>query len=317
MKRIIKSFLKKVGLFEIVKKSYKSRKKLSKKYVFEGKIKNLQKVCFVLAGYKSFSYEIVFKRIKKFIPDDIEVCILSSGKYSTELSQIAKGNDWSYLSTKRNNVSLIQNIAIDLFKSAIYIYKLDEDIFVTKGFFETLFKTMEECEKNGEYRVGFVAPTIPINGFGHLNILKRFNLVQKYEEMYEKPIYAAGRDRMVEYNPDVAKFFWGEGNYLPQLDKMNDVLSKDEFKYIACPIRFSIGAILFKRDFWEKMDMFKVVNGAGMGLDEEQVCEYAINHSEAIIVSLNSVVGHLSFRNQNDEMKKYFLQNTYIFDIND
>lgn len=311
--------LKKINLYEPVRKKYYSRmrkKRLSKRYTFENRIKNKEKVCFVLAGYKPFLYDIIFKRIKKFVPSDVEVCLLSSGKYCEDLSKIAKENDWSYLSTKRNCVSLIQNIAINIFKDAKYIYKLDEDIFITKNFFETLLKTLNECEKNGETRVGFVGPTIPINGFGNLNILKRFELVEYYTNKFEKPLYAAGRDRKVESDPEVAKFFWGFKNKLPNIDKMNEIMENDEFKYVTCPIKFSIGAILFKRNTWEEMNMFDVKAGACMGLDEEYLCNFCLSNSKPIIVSLNSVVGHLSFGTQNKTMEDYFNNNKNLFDIN-
>ena len=319
MKGTLKKVLKKLKLFEFVKKNYMKldyRKKLTKKYVFECRKKDNKKVCFILAGYKEFLYDNVFARVKKFITDDIDVCILSSGKYSQKLSDIAKKNNWSYLSTERNNVSLIQNVAINLFKEAEYIYKLDEDIFVTDNYFKTLYDTLIECETNGSYKVGFVAPTIPINGFGNMIILDRFGLVELYTKNFEKPLYAAGRDRMVESNPEVAKFFWSDKGYLPNIDKMNAIMQKDNFSYVACPIRFSIGAILFKRDFWEKMKMFKVDSGSGMGSDEQQLCECCISNSNAIIVSKNSVVGHLSFGKQNETMKKYFEDNKEIFNIN-
>ena len=104
-------------------------------------------MCMILAGYKMFCADVIFDRIKKFVPKDVDVCILSSGKYSEELSELAKKNNWSYLSTKRNNVSLIQNIAIKLHKDAEYIYKLDEDVFVTRNYFKTLFDTMKKLEK--------------------------------------------------------------------------------------------------------------------------------------------------------------------------
>ena len=318
MKKIIKDILKKIGLFnflknikeEIIKKS-----KLTNKYKFENRKKDKEKVCFILAGYKEFTYEIVFKRIKKFIPDDIEVCILSSGVYSESLSNIAKINDWSYISTKKNNVSLIQNVAITKFEKAKYIYKLDEDIFVTSGFFEMLFKTYIDCKKSGEYDPGVVAPTIPINGFGHLNILKRLNLVEYYTNNFERPIYAAGPNRMIENNPEVAMFFWGKGNYVPQVDKINEILKKDKFSYMACPIRFSIGAILYSRELWEDMKMFKVYEGSGIGKDEEDLCGYCVNQSKAIIVSLNTAVGHLSFGKQNKIMEEYFKNNKDFFEI--
>lgn len=320
MKKLILSILKKMGLYDFLKekkKLYEKNKKLTNKYLFENRKQNKRKVCFVLAGYKPFLYEIVFKRIKKYATKDMEVCILSSGVYSEELSNIAKENNWSYISTKQNNVSLIQNVAINLFDKAEYIYKLDEDIFITQNYFETLMKTLNECEEVGEYKVGFVAPTIPINGFGHLNILKRFNLVEYYTKNYEKPLYAAGRDMKVEDDPSVAKFFWGENNLLPQLDEMNKVLQSDKFDYVPCSIRFSIGAILFKRKFFEDMQMFLVKKTSGLGDDEKQICEYCINTSQSIIVSKNVVVGHLSFKNQNAAMKEYFLNNKNIFDVNE
>ena len=109
-------------------------------------------------------------------------------------------------------------------------------------------------------------------------VLKRFNLVDTYATKFERPIYAAGRDRMVEDNPEVAKFFWGNDNYLPDIDTMNEIVNKDDFEYVACPIRFSIGAILFTRSFWKNMGMFHVEKGSGMGSDEEQICSYLIKY---------------------------------------
>jgi hypothetical protein len=316
---VLVKILKKLGLYDFAKKTYIKRRKrqnLKGKYKFINRSKNNKKMCMILAGYKTFSYEIVFKRIKKFVPKDVDVCILSSGIYSEELAKISEKNNWSYLSTKRNCVSLIQNIAVSLFPNAEYIYKLDEDIFVTKNFFNTLYKTLNDCEKNGDYRVGFVAPTIPINSFGNLNILKRFNLVEKYTKRFEKPLYALGADRMDESNKDAVEFFWGEGGYLPNIDVMDKTLNDDKFSYLACPIRFSIGAILMKRSFFEEMGMFKVSKfGSCMGVDEQQICNYCMDSSHAIIVSLNTVVGHLSFGVQNENMKNYYLNHKDVFDI--
>ena len=317
MKEKIKKVLKKTGLYNKVKYVYKDRNKLTKNYTFENRMKHSDKVCFVLAGYKEFAYEIVFERIKKFLPKNVEVCILSSGKYSERLSKIAKDNDWSYLSTKRNNVALIQNVANNIYKDARYIYKLDEDIFITKNFFTTLLNTYEECSEKGLYNVGFVAPTIPINGFGNMLILDRFKLQKVYENKFEKAKYAAGSNRMVENNPDVAKFFWGYENYLPNIDEIDNILHNDAFSYVACPIRFSIGAILYTREFWKEMGMFTVKKGPGMGLDEIEMCSYAMCNSKAIIISKNTAVGHLSFGKQNETMKKYFQDNIDVFKIHE
>ncbi len=309
MSNIIYNYLK-----QIYKKIEKKRR-LKGKYLFENRKKDYSQMCMIIAGYKPFLYEAIFQRIINFIPKNIDVCIVSSGKYDEDLSKIAKNNDWSYLSIKRNCVSLAQNITIKLFNKAEYIYKLDEDIFVTEGYFETLLKTYQHCEKEGEYQVGFVAPTIPINGYGNMKILNRFNLIKTYTEKFEKPLYAAGKHRKIESDPEVAKFMWGKGNYLPNIDEMNQQMKNDEFSYSACPIRFSIGAILFKRTLWEDMQFFKVKRGNCLGLDEEQICAFCMTSSRAIIVSNNTVVGHLSFGKQNEEMKKYFMENKEKFEI--
>ena len=315
--------LKKFGMYEFVREKYNKRKRkkslknnIKGNYTFENRGSNKKKMCMILAGYKMFSAEIVFKRIKKFVPKDVDVCILSSGKYSNELSKIAEDYNWSYLSTKRNNVSLIQNIAINLFKSAEYIYKLDEDIFVTKNFFNTLYNTYNQLEKTADYKVGFVAPTIPINCIGNLNILKKYNLVDYYTKKFEKPMYALGADRMNESDKNAVEFFWGEGGYLPNIDQMDYDFHLDKFNYMVCPIRFSIGAILFKRSIWDEMNMFPVSKtGSDMGKDELDLCTYCMVNSYGMMISLNTVVGHMAFGSQNRNMENYFHKHNDVFEI--
>ena len=63
------------------------------------------------------------------------------------------------------------------------------------------------------------------------------------------------------------------------------------------------------------MGMFNVGNGIGMGKDEQQICNYCMNNSYAIVISKNSVVGHLSFGEQNKDMEEYYKNNKTIFEI--
>lgn len=284
-------------------------------YKFENRSNNKESLCLVLAGYKEFTWEIIFDRIKKFSDKNMDICILSSGLYSDRLGKIAKENNWSYLSIERNCVTLALNIALKLFDKAKYVYKLDEDIFVTKNFFKELRHTYEEVVKNGEYNVGFVAPIIPINGYGHVRLLKKLNLVNYYEKNFENVKYVAGRERMIESNPEVAKFMWGKGNKVPQIDELDKMFHNDKFSYSACPIRFSIGAIFFERKLWEEMRYFKVQKGSCMGLDETQICSYCICNSKAMIIAENTCVGHLSFGTQNKAMEEYFKDNKDLFKI--
>ena len=223
-------------------------------------------------------------------------------------------NGWSYLSTKENNVALVQNVAISKLKQAKYIFKLDEDILLTEGYFEKMKLAYEHAWKHSEYRPGVIAPIIPINGYAHMRVLEKLKLKEIYEEKFEKPLYSAGSFRQIENNPEVAKFFWGEGGFVPGIDELNRRFSEEKIEERPCPIRFSIGAIMFEREFFENMGMFRVKRSSNqMGADEEQICAFSIASSRPIMVSENIVVGHLSFGTQNVEMKKYYEEHKSLF----
>ena len=98
----------------------------------------------------------------------------------------------------------------------------------------------------------------------------------------------------------------GEGNpALADLDKMQEVLSQRAFQYSICPIRYSIGFILFQRSTWIHMGGFPVLIG-NMGVDEEAFCQYCMLQSKAIVVAENAVAGHLGYGPQNKEMEQYY-----------
>ena len=301
------TFLKKADL------KIKNISAFTRRYKFENRSKNKDTVCMILAGYKEFTWDIIFERIKEFSDESMDICIVSSGIYSERLSEIAKDNGWSYVSTSRNCVTLAQNMVIKLFPNAQYIFKLDEDIFITKNFFTTLKTTFHQVQENGRFNVGFVAPILPINGYCHVVLLEKLGLIEYYEENFEKVKYAAGENRMIENNPDVAKFMWGENDCVPHIDDLDKILNESEFSYSASTVRFSIGAILFTRKIWQDMHYFKVSPTVGMGVDEVQICEYCVTNSKAMVISENTCVGHLSFGPQNEGMKEYFKQNSEKF----
>ena len=89
------------------------------KYRFTDRGRGQKKLCLFLIGYKKALWPEVVKRFKLFVPEDVDVCLLSSGKYFPELERMAEENSWSYISTKKNNVCLIQNIAINIFQKAV------------------------------------------------------------------------------------------------------------------------------------------------------------------------------------------------------
>lgn len=295
-----------------LKKIDEKKVKGNYKFVYRGK--NSEKVCIILSGYKEFLWDDVFSRIKEYIPDDIDVCVVTSGKYNDKLSELCEKNSWSYLGTEENKITLAQNIAINLHPNAKYIYKLDEDIFVTKGFFEQLMNTYNIVSDEGLYRPGFVAPLININGYSYIKVLNKLNLLEKFENKFGKAVYDANATEPIIRNGEIAKFLWGnEEKELRNIDKVSQDFHNTEFSYDVCPIRFSIGAILMPRETWEKIHKFSVTEDVGLGLDEEELCKYAMADSRPIIVSENTLVGHFSYGPQTNSMKEYYQNHREIF----
>lgn len=283
-------------------------------HTFIDRRRNSGKACFVLSGYKEFLWDNVFERLLMFVPDDVDVCLLSSGLFSQRLNEIARKNEWSYLSTEVNDIGLIQNIAYGLFEEAEWVYKMDEDIFLTENCFERLMVTYRMVEKKEPYRVGFAAPLIPINGYGYIRILNRLNKLEEYENRFGRAIYGGNPEGMLESNVETAKYLWGVDGNVPGIDVLNSVVGEDT-GYSVCGVRFSIGFILFKRQLWEDMDGFYVSGKLDIGVDERAICSYCIIKSRAMIVAENVVVGHFSFGKQTEGMKQVYMDHPELFQI--
>ena len=296
-------------------KNSNSSLRLPDENIFFDRRKNSNGLLIILAGYKPFLFEDVFDRVETFAPGELDVCVVSSGLFDETLAHIAEKNNWSYLSTVQNNVPLVQNLALSLHEGAEFVYKMDEDIFLTEGSFETLLKTYEHVQTRGHYNVGFVAPLIPINGYGHIRLLEKLGLLETYEKTFEPVLYGAHSNRMIEKSPEVAKFFWGEGGTIPSIDRMNAAFRIQKMSYSICPVRFSIGFILFRREFWQLMGGWQLPSSdnAGVGLDEAQICNFCMAYSFGIVIAENAVVGHLSFGQQNEAMKEYYLNHREKF----
>lgn len=285
-----------------VAKRFRKWFRLRGNYTLIDRSEGKKKLCILLCGYKEFLWEEYFGRLKMFSDSDIDFCILSSGIYSEKLDSIAKEFGWSYLYTKRNDVVLIQNIAINCFPNAKYIYKLDEDIIICNNFFKNLFETYINTQEKGQYHVGVVAPLLPVNGFGYIHVLKRLNRFDDYEKKFGRAQFGSNKDDQIMVNPDCSKYMWNLTYNIDDLAKQFE--SSNEI--YPCFCRFSIGAILFSRDLWEQMGMFKADFSNGLGNDEVQLCAYCMTSSKTFIVAGNTLAGHFSFGPQNKAMEEAY-----------
>ena len=275
---------------------------VSGSHEFTDRSKGSEKLCIILAGYKPTLWDDVFSRIAAFVPGDVDVCIMTSGLVDERLQAIAEKNDWSYLSTSVNHLSFVQNIAIELHPNAKWIYKLDEDMFVTKGFFEAMLNTFTELESESLYRPAFVSPLINVSCYGHLRLLEKLDLLDDFRSTGLTDMkYSDGlhHNRQVIDEPKVAKYMWGDSQpVLRDIDELTKRFSSSGLQYSICPVRFSIGAILFTREAWESFGHFPItfVGGPyGLGDDEEHICNYACFTGRVMVVNENIVVGHLGY----------------------
>lgn len=62
---------------------------------------------------------------------------------------------WSYLATSDEDISLAQNLAIERLAEATIIYKIDEDVFVSEGFFDSLLAGYLRVRSESEFALGF------------------------------------------------------------------------------------------------------------------------------------------------------------------
>ena len=295
---------------------------LNADYTFEDRRSCFESVLLILAGYKQPLWNCVLGRVKKFIPPNLDVCIVLSGTDNDHLKMVGRSNGWSYLAVNRNNVCLAQNVAIHLHPDARWIYKIDEDMFLCEGFFERLRYAYETAPTVHRIDVGFCAPLIPVNGYGHVRILKRTGLVDLWEKQFGPLFHTEGLHRYTAIQKDIraAEFMWGDGiPALSSIDSLNEMLchSAQSCLTTICPHRFSIGAILFERTTWEDFGMFPVsLAGTDLGHDEQHFCQYCMMHSKAIVVAENAVAGHLGFGPQTAGMLDYFKMHPDVFSIN-
>ena len=292
----------------------------SSEYNFIDRSKGSDKLCIVLAGYKEPLWDEVFSRIELAAPVDMDICSMTSGLENQQLKEIAESRNWSYLSTEVNHLSLIQNLAIELHPSAQWIFKLDEDMFLPKTYFEPMLETYELVMNESYYEPAFISPLINVSCYGHIRLLEKCNLIEDFKATgltSMKITDGIHHNKAILENPDVAKYLWGSTQpVLRSVDELTAQFMKDKLSFTICATRYSIGAILFTRKAWEEFGRFPLTfvgSEYGLGDDEEHICHYACFTGRGMIVSENVVVGHLGYGPQTKAMIAYYLEHKERF----
>lgn len=246
----------------------------------------------IVAGYKDDLWDRVFPRIAQFAPKDAHVCILTPGKEDSRLIQLAKTHKWSYLSTAENKLSLAQNIAIKIFPHADFVYKLDEDIFVTRHYFSGLKKTWEKIQRDGAFDPGVIVPVLNVNGATYRDILVHRGKLSAYKKRFGEA-KSACMGIPAHVDPEASHMIWEiTGN----IDEIALELHKNKRDgYRPVPHRFSIGAIAFSRSFWDEIGGFKTAPEGFFGVEEEDLAVQTYSRSRPMMIAEGIVAGHFCF----------------------
>lgn len=285
-------------------------KKCELTYSFTNRSRAKKYLCYILAGYDAALWNCTLARIEAFQDSRVDYCLVSSGIYSSELDELAKRNQWSYLYTEQNQVCFIQNKVIELHPAAEYIFKMDEDMFIGQGFFARMLQEYHRIEQYGEYRIGFVVPVIPINCCGYVSYL---NLVGK-KEIYEQRFGRAYRSgfsaifNMIE----TAEFMW---DTIENFDSMaQQFLTYDGYQILNS--YFNIGCILYSRERWLMMGKWpENPSESGMGTDEAYIYQDNVENGLSIYEVRGALAGHLAFGHQKKQMLKYYHEHQEKFQI--
>lgn len=270
---------------------------------FLGQPAGHKQVTVILAGYKPRLWPLTLKRVRAFAPKDMDICVVTAGKRVSELAELCGKYGWSYLSTSKNKTGLALNKAIERHPEAKWIFKLDEDIFVTRNFFESMLDGYERVVSSGDFEPGFCAPTINVNGVTYKHFLQTIQQEREYLQRFGTTRIACG-GIPTHHDPEAALWLWQRS--LPIDDVAERFASTyagtdDNFSLIGT--RFSIGAILFNREFFEQIGGFVSSWREGLlGVDESNICRACVEASRPMIYLKNTFVGHFSFYPQEQRM---------------
>lgn len=281
-------------------KAQQRKSNCSDKYRFVDRRNNASTVAIILAGYKQPLWPFVFARLKRGLPSDIDVCVMSAGRDDPALDEICAANGWSYLATRTNDVSLVQNVAIVLHPAADLIVKIDEDMFVTE---KTIIDTIDyhgEVKRSGIANPAFVAPTINVNGVCYRPLLEKLGLLEEFESRFGVARVACIGVPITD-DPEAARWMWEKTAPLEVTVEKLPRTSRIDF---MAPVQFSIGLIVIERTFWEQIGLHPVkrhmlaLKKSTLGADEEYLCRMAMFHSRPIVVCPHALAGHFSFGRQ-------------------
>lgn len=295
--------------------NYFNRKRLySNEYDFLDNSSNAKNLLLIIAGFQEYYWDTLFSRVKncqECFQESIDICVCIPGENSELIKEYCIKYGWSCLKIYSDRLSQVQNIAIKLHPGAQWIFKIDEDIILPKYYFSAMKDAYINSETKIMTNIGFLGPLINLNACGLPILLDSLECNEDYVKKFGK--LRIGIEETIHSSAELAEWIWEKS--LPFDLKADEVRNKNLSEFSIASYRFSIGAILFKREFWESINGFVVGADGVTGIEEEQVCAYCMNHMRNIVIAHDVFVGHLGFYKQKQSIRNFFEKNKSAIEL--
>lgn len=280
-------------------------------YTFIDRKKDEKILVYVLAGYQKELWDTSLARMFEFMEPCMDYCMISSGKYDEQLDALCESHGWSYLYSDHNQICYLQNLVIDLHPEAEKFIKLDEDIFIGKGFYSGLLAGFKEAEEDGEYRVGCAVPVMALNYNSYISYLDAIGKRREFDERFGRSyrcVFSAPYGTQ-----EAAVWLW---DTLDSIDETSEFFAgRDASPKPLCCL-YNIGAVLYSRKRWIMFGRWpEDPSDSGMGVDEGYLFRENMGSGMATYEIQNVFAGHFAFAEQKELMSRYYKMNHYKFEI--
>jgi hypothetical protein len=140
-----------------------------------------------------------------------------------------------------------------------------------------------------------------VNGYSYIPFLERLGLTEEYRRQFGE-LTAAAHGVKIQGDPAACRWIWERT--LP-FDSTAERIAEQGFRYSTIPHRFSIGAIMVERSFWDSIGgMHNTIAGGpkALGTDEDHLCRDCVSLSHVMICFEHILAGHFSFGPQDAGM---------------
>ena len=191
--------------------------------------------------------------------------------------------------TRPGGICFVQNECIRRYPDSVYV-KVDEDIFVPRGWAERILETYDHFSARGD--LALITPLIPNNAFGLHRMLTEF-----YPDKKREYVQRFGHEPTADIhgplwqNASIAA--WAARNFLDidqanqwQRARLNEP-GKERWFEFCC--RFSIGCICYDFEHVRRM------GGRLPPRDEPEWCEWIVDNRQVCVLDQSLIVHHYSF----------------------